>query len=98
MRKIKWNPLAKKDFYDNIDYLLKEWSEKEAQAFVDEVLFAEHLLSQGNVDFQNTDIKGVRRFVIRKQITLFYRISNENSLEFLRFWNNTKNIDKLNFD
>ena len=36
MRKIRWNPLSKTDYYNNIDFLLKEWSEKEAQNFIDE--------------------------------------------------------------
>lgn len=37
MRKISWNPLAKIDYYENIDFLLEKWSEKEAQQFIDEV-------------------------------------------------------------
>lgn len=37
MRRIIWNEFARQDFYQNIDYLLKEWSEKEAQAFIDKV-------------------------------------------------------------
>ncbi|HKL34347.1 MAG TPA: type II toxin-antitoxin system RelE/ParE family toxin [Tangfeifania sp.] len=37
MRKIVWNNKARLDFYENIDYLLENWSEKEAQNFIDEV-------------------------------------------------------------
>ena len=37
MRTVQWNKLAVRDYYDNIDYLLREWSEKEAQEFIDEV-------------------------------------------------------------
>jgi plasmid stabilization system protein ParE len=37
MRQIRWNRLASQDYYDNIDYLLKNWTEKEAQNFIDEV-------------------------------------------------------------
>jgi hypothetical protein len=70
---------------------------KEAQQFIDEVNHIEFILRQGNVDFQDTDIKGVKQIVIRKQITLFYRVINKKHIEFLRFWNNNKNTDKLNF-
>jgi plasmid stabilization system protein ParE len=97
MREIVWNNKARLDFYENIDYLLENWSEKAAQQFIDEVSHIEFILKQGNVDFQNTDFEGVKRFVFRKQITLFYRISDKNQVEFLRFWNNNKNIKNLNF-
>ena len=97
MRRIRWNPTAVIDYNENIDYLLENWSEKAAQQFIDEVSHIEFILRQGNVDFQNTDIEGVNRFVFRKQITLFYRISDKNQVEFLRFWNNNKNIRNLNF-
>jgi len=97
MRKIVWNNKARLDFYKNIDYLLENWSEMEAQNFIDEVIQVEYILSQGNVDFQKTDFVGVKRLVLRKQITLFYKISNEHQIEFLRFWNNYKDDKKLNF-
>ncbi len=96
MRKISWNLLAKLDYFENIDFLLENWSEKEAQQFINEVNHIEFILKQGNVDFQQTDIEGVKRVVIRKQITLIYR-TIDNHIEFLRFWNNNKNVDKLNF-
>ena len=79
MRKISWNPLAKFDYYENINFLLEKQSEKEAQQFIDEVNHIEFILRQGNVDFQDTDFEGVKRLVIRKQITLFYRIVNEKT-------------------
>ncbi len=97
MRTIHWNKKAKSDYFENIDFLLKEWSEKVAQEFIDEVFEVEFILSKGNIDFQNTDIKGVKRFVIRKQITLFYRIIDNENIEFLRFWNNYKDIERLDF-
>ncbi len=97
MRNIHWNNKAKLDYFKNIDFLLEKWSEKVAQDFIDEVFEVEFILSQGNVDFQDTDFVGVKRFVIRKQITLFYRIIDKENIEFLRFWNNNKDINRLNF-
>ncbi len=97
MRKISWNLLAKLDYFENIDFLLENWSEKEAQQFINEVNHIEFVLNQGNVDFQQTDLEGVKRVVIIKQSNLFYRTIENSHIEFLRFWNNNKNIDKLNF-
>ncbi len=40
--------------------------------------------------------EGKYSLVISKQTTLFYRINeNSNSVEFLLFWNNSKNPDDL---
>jgi plasmid stabilization system protein ParE len=95
MRKIHWNNQAKSDYFENIDFLLERWTEKEAQEFIDEVHETEFILKQGNVDFQDTDFVRVKRCVIRKQISLFYRVIDENNIEFLRFWNNHQNRNKL---
>lgn len=37
MRAIHWNKIARRDYFENIDYLLQNWSEREAQKFIDEV-------------------------------------------------------------
>jgi plasmid stabilization system protein ParE len=97
MRKIIWNKEAKSDYFENIDYLLKNWSEKEVQKFIDEVRHIEVVLKKGNVDFQEIGYRRVKRVVLRKQITLFYKINNMAEVEFLRFWNNHKDIKRLRF-
>lgn len=96
MRKIRWNPLAKEDYYHTIDYLLKNWSEKEAQNFIDEVQEIIHVLHKGNIDFQKTNLPNIRRCVIRKQVTLFYKIIDNHTLELLRFWNSYQDYQNLN--
>jgi len=96
MRIIHWNKLAKLDYFENINYLLEKWSEKEAQDFVDEVFEIEYLLIQGNADFQDTDRVDIKRCVLCRQISLFYRIIDKNNIEFLRFWNTYQNNNKLN--
>ncbi len=97
MRKIIWNKVAKSDYFENIDYLLKNWSEKEVQKFIDEVRHIELVLKKGNIDFQETNYREIRRVVLRKQITLFYKIISISEIEFLRFWNNHQDIKKLRF-
>lgn len=97
MRTVLWNKLAVLDYYENIDYLLREWSENEAQEFIDEVYHTEFILKQGNIEFTNTDVSEIKRCVICKQISLFYRIIDEENIEFLRFWNNYQNDKKLRF-
>ena len=96
MRTVRWNKLARLDYYENIGYLLQNWSEKEAQHFIDEVFEIEAMLVKGNVEFQNTDRLGIKRCVINKQISLFYRVIDEKNIEFLRFWNNNQDSKNLN--
>lgn len=95
MRQIKWNKLAKEDYYNNIDYLLSKWSEKEAQHFIDEVDEILFILKHGNIEFQETDYRDIRRCVIGPQITLFYKILDNKSIELLRFWNNNQDDKNL---
>lgn len=96
MRAIRWNKLARRDYFENIDYLLQNWSEKEAQKFIDEVFEIEKMLANGNIEFQNTDRAGIKRCVINKQISLFYRVFRDKNIEFLRFWNNNQSLKNLN--
>jgi plasmid stabilization system protein ParE len=60
MRRILWNDFARQDYYQNIDYLLKEWSEKEAQVFIDKVFDVLDVLEKGNVEFQKTNRNNIR--------------------------------------
>ena len=85
MRLVVWNKLAQLDFYEIIDFLLQNWSEKEAQNFINKVHEIEVLPAKGNVEFQNTDRVGVKRCVIHKQISLFYRVGDDQNIELIRF-------------
>ncbi len=96
MRTVRWNKLARLDYYQNISYLLENWSDKEAQNFIDKVFEIETMLAKGNIEFQNTNRLGIKRCVINKQISLFYREINRNNIELLRFWNNNQNLKNLN--
>ena len=95
MRKVHWNKLARSDYYQNIDYLLREWSEKDAQEFIDEVDDIEFILKQGKVEFQDTNVRDIKRCVICKQISLFYKVIDEYNIELLRFWNNYQDTERL---
>jgi plasmid stabilization system protein ParE len=95
MRKIYWNKLAQSDYFQIIDYLIAEWGVKPAQDFIDQVEKVELILSKGNIDFESTNRQNIRRLVLSKHITLFYKIFENKSVELLRFWNNYQKINKL---
>ncbi len=89
-----WAPQAKKDFWNNIDYLEAEWSEKVALSFIEKVNTTIELLKNDNVLFIKTNFKSVYKIVITKHISLYYRIENTN-LELLRFWNTFQDAKKF---
>ncbi len=95
MNSIIWNKLAKIDYYQNIDYLLENWSEKVAQNFIDDVNHVIMLLKRGDIRFRETNLQGVYCCVINKNITLFYRCQQDKAIELLRFWNNNNNPKRL---
>lgn len=95
MRKVFWNNLAKADYYQIVDYLIDNWGESSAQNFIDDVYKIESILESGKVDFEITNRKNIRRCVLSKQVTLFYKTYDIDSVEFLRFWNNYQDKRKM---
>jgi hypothetical protein len=89
-----WAPQAKKDYWQNIDYLEAEWTFQDVVNFIDKVDNIIHLLLKNNIEFISTNYKNVNKVVITKQITLYYRI-NSNSVELLRFWNTYQDLENF---
>jgi hypothetical protein len=96
MYNIIWTEPALDDYHLNIEYLLKEWSDKEALAFIDDVEKVLYQIRKGNIIFKETSYLNIRHFVVCKQISLYYRIIDEQTIELLRFWNNYQDKKRLN--
>ncbi|GAA3778944.1 type II toxin-antitoxin system RelE/ParE family toxin [Flavobacterium ginsengiterrae] len=79
-----WSPQAKKDFWNNIDYLEAEWSEKIVLNFIEKVNTTIDFLKNDSVLFVKTNYKNVYKVVITKHISLYYRIEN-NKLNYFGF-------------
>ena len=92
--KIIWSPQAKKDYWQNIDYLEAEWNYQDVVNFMEKVERIINLLSMKNVAFIPTNYRGVNKVVITKQITLYYKIDSEK-LELLRFWNTYQDLQNF---
>jgi hypothetical protein len=82
------------DYWENIEYLEKEWTPTEVFNFMDKVDELTDLLVKENVIFKPTAYKNTYHVPVVKQITLYYRFEN-NNIELLRFWNNYQNPSKL---
>ena len=97
MYQIIWSNPAKEDYWQNIDYLIENWHEKQVTGFIDTVSEYLNTISDNPKSFPLTGYRNVRSVPIVKQITLFYRIANEDTIELIRFWNNYQDPDKLRF-
>ena len=91
---VVWSKEATEDYLSNIEYLLIRWSERSASNFIDEVDEIINLIKLNPEAFPTTTYKGVRRVVVRKQITLYYK-AEKGTLTLIRFWNNYKNPKRL---
>jgi len=92
--KVFWTIRAELFFNNIIKYLQTEWNESVTKAFIIRVYETIDLISEfpeiGSIENHK---KGIRGFVILKQITLFYRIKNETVI-ILSLFDNRKNPKK----
>jgi hypothetical protein len=94
MLSVLWSIKAKTDYWSNIEYLENYWSLKEVHNFMVKVDELTELLSKGTVLFKPTDYKNTFQVVVIKQITLYYKIEN-NEIILLRFWNNYQDLENF---
>ncbi|WP_416377793.1 type II toxin-antitoxin system RelE/ParE family toxin [Algoriphagus sp. D3-2-R+10] len=92
--KVIWTNQAQKDYDQNIDYLLSEWSEKVAQNFIDQVNLTIQLLTINPYLYQQSNYQNIRKAFITKQILLFYKPENKR-IVLIRFWNNSGSTESL---
>jgi plasmid stabilization system protein ParE len=89
-----WTDDAEADLIENLNYLIKEWSEKSASNLIKEIDAVIEMIQINTELYTLTEIPSVRKAVIRKQISLYYKIDG-SKLYVLRIWNNYKNPDFL---
>lgn len=94
MLNIIWSDKAIEDVLNNIDYLEREWTEKEVKRFSDKTNEILDKLSKGNIKFKNSGYKDTLVVPIVKQVNLFYKKEGEDII-LLRFWNNYQDPEKL---
>lgn len=96
---IFWSDEAKKTYEQNLEYLKNEWSEKELRKFI---LRSEYVVLNIEANprlysFSNKK-KNIRRVMLNKQITLFYRYYPVKKIAvLLSFWNNYQDSNGLKY-
>lgn len=94
---IHWTRRADHKFDQILQYLLKEWGEGGTQTFVKQVYEFLNIIVEfpeiGTIENRDKEIRG---FVIVKQITVFYKITNKKVI-LLDFFDNRQHPSKKRF-
>ncbi|HMP29502.1 MAG TPA: type II toxin-antitoxin system RelE/ParE family toxin [Saprospiraceae bacterium] len=89
--KIFWTDNALKELQNTIEYLQEHWSEKELRSLAHNLEKTLELISNNPNIFQSSEYKkDIRRAVVMKLNTLYYRV-NGNTVEFISFFSNRQN-------
>lgn len=85
---INWTPEAERTFLQNLEYLTYRWNNK-----VDDSL--QVIASNPKAFPPHNSTLNIHKCVVVPQITLYYRIVNDHTIDLLTFWNNYQSPDKL---
>jgi plasmid stabilization system protein ParE len=94
--RVIWTPESLETLNSNLDYLLAEWNDDVALKFldrVDEVISVIKLTPEIYPLLNKND--QIRRCVVVKQITLYFRVVSTEQIDLLTFWNNFQNPEFL---
>jgi plasmid stabilization system protein ParE len=97
-KQIIWSTLSEKDFVSILDYLQTNWDIKVVQKFIEVVDGIIGQISNNPKQFPMIDkIKKVRKCVLNKHNTLYYRDRYEY-IDILRIYDNRQDPKKLKFN
>ena len=92
---VVWTTDAEDTYEQNIAYLQDEWDDFVISTFIENTDEAIAYIVDNPALYPFYDKKNkIRRCVIVKQISLYYKIT-ETNIELLLFWNNYQNPKKL---
>ena len=92
-KSVFWTPHAEDTFREIVDYLRKEWNENISDNFVEKTHSVLELTSSfPNIYKQIDKSRNIRKGLVTKNISFFYRVKRE-TLEILYFWDNRRNPD-----
>ncbi|MFC0342699.1 type II toxin-antitoxin system RelE/ParE family toxin [Epilithonimonas hispanica] len=92
---ILWTDLALEELAQTVEYLEQEFSEKEIESLGNEIERILSIITYNPAIFPFLDKFKIRKVIILKFNTLYYRIINDR-VEIISFFSNRQNPDKAN--
>ena len=90
---IYWTDNALDELKETFEYLEKNWTEKELKKLSLEIERTTKLISQNPELFPISDKKKIRKAVLKKLNTIYYRVQDKDNIEILSFFSNRKHPD-----
>ena len=85
-KRVVWSAKAKASFKSTIQYLQKEWTANEVEAFIESTEEKVQLILSGKVKFRQSQKKNLREVLITKHNLLIYR-ETKTRLEIVYIYN-----------
>jgi len=94
--RVIWTTEASEALNSNLDYLIAEWGAQVASEFLDRVdEVVDVIKSNPEIYPLINKNEQIRRCVVVKQITLYFRVVSTEEIYLLTFWNNFQNPEFL---
>ena len=90
---IIWSPEAEETFEKIIEYLQKNWSDKEIEKFLAKTEKVLKQISSRPKMFRRSEKENIHEAIITPHNLLLYQI-NENNIELLGFWDTHQDPDR----
>ncbi len=93
--KIVWSPQARQDYLKLLDFLQKEWGERVVKKFIARLQNILHTIASRPQLYPGSNkVKNVRRCVVNKQISLYYRVKS-GKIELITLFDTRQDPSKL---
>ena len=93
---VNWTFESERTFNDNISYLIEKWDTAVLNDFFNEVdNTIAHISNNPYLFPAYKTSETIRKCVLTKQITVYYKIVDDRTIDLLTFWNSYQNPKKL---
>jgi plasmid stabilization system protein ParE len=93
--KVIWSPKAEKTFDIVIDYLQRNWTNKQIKTFITETQWVLRMLTKNPYMFRGSEKENIHETLITKHNLVLYQINNkEKKVELLSFFDTRKDPKK----
>jgi plasmid stabilization system protein ParE len=89
-----WSPTARLTYYQTLEYLDENWTEKELAAFINRTEEVISHICENPLLYPYSKESDTHKCVVVKQVSLFYRIKTTD-IELLVFWDNRQDPARL---
>jgi plasmid stabilization system protein ParE len=95
-KEIVWSDQAQFDFENIIEFLRKEWSEKEIRNFILETSRVINFISEHPYIFRNTKHYNAREVLVTSHNLLVYKIDGDKII-LITFWDTRQNPNRKKY-